>query len=85
MAAGNILIVLGVGILAKTNIIDLLRPRNLNATIIFLFGIIIMFYKFILLGFIIEIIGIYLLFCDKIPTMRDIGKKLLFKIIRVIK
>jgi hypothetical protein len=48
---------------------------------VFFFGILAVIYGFTLLGFIIETIGVYLLFSDKLPTFKSIFKGLLFKIL----
>lgn len=67
--------------MSRSNLFTLFNPKNIRGMFVFFFGILAVIYGFTLLGFIIETIGVYLLFSDKLPTFKSIFKGLLFKIL----
>ncbi|KAM0687892.1 hypothetical protein COBT_000856 [Conglomerata obtusa] len=84
MAAGNMLIIIGIIITLKSNFMNVFQVKNMQGLIVFCFGVVIIFYRFILFGFLLEIVGLYLLFFDKIPSIKKILTTSVRKIIRSI-
>lgn len=83
IAAGNILIVLGTLILLNTKIVDLFRVKNAQGIVIFALGVIVLFYGYILLGFIMECAGLAVLFYDKMPTIKGLSRSIARKIFMI--
>lgn len=78
MIGGNLLIFIGIGILARARIFDILHPNKLQGTALLIIGVILLFYKLAVLGFLLEILGVFLILKDSIPTLRSIIRGLLF-------
>jgi hypothetical protein len=78
MISGNLLIIAGLAILAKTRMLSLLRPAKIQGTAVFLLGILFLWYGFVLFGFMMELIGLFFLLRDAMPTFRTVLKKAIF-------
>ncbi|EOB13285.1 hypothetical protein NBO_84g0003 [Nosema bombycis CQ1] len=78
MIGGNLLIFIGIGILARARIFDLLQPNKLQGTAFLTIGVLFLFYKLAILGFLLELFGVFLLLKDSIPTFRSIIRGMLF-------
>lgn len=81
MIAGNFLIIIGLVILINTKLINLFHMKNIQGTFVFGLGIFSMINKFAFLGFILEAIGLTMLFYDKIPTFKGILKRLFRRVL----
>jgi hypothetical protein len=78
MIAGNLLVIAGLVILARSRMLGLLRPERLQGTAVFALGVLFLWYNFVLFGFLMELVGLFLILKDSLPTFRDVLKKLLF-------
>ncbi|KAF7683085.1 putative Golgi transport protein 1 [Astathelohania contejeani] len=83
MIAGNLLIIVGTVILARSKILNIFSLNSLQGLLVFCLGILLMMLKYVTIGFIIEFYGLYLLFLDKLPTFRGILKRMLYKAVRM--
>ena len=73
--AGNLLIIIGFILIMKSRTADLFKIETLRATIIFVSGLVCLILNYILLGFLLEFIGIFLIFKTYIPDFRTIFYK----------
>ncbi|EQB61673.1 hypothetical protein NAPIS_ORF00745 [Vairimorpha apis BRL 01] len=78
MICGNILIFAGIGILVKSNLFNMFHYDKLQGTFVFTLGFLFLVYGFIVLGFIMELIGLFILLKESIPSFRTILRGLLF-------
>lgn len=78
MICGNIFIFAGIGILARSNLFNMLHYDKLQGTFVFTLGFLFLIYGFIVLGFLMELIGLFILLKDSIPSFRTILRGLLF-------
>lgn len=79
MVSGNILIIVGVVFLVRSKMIGLLHPDKLQGSIVFGIGVLFLVYGFALFGFLLEVLGLFLLLRDSIPTFRSVLKSLLLR------
>ncbi|EJW05158.1 hypothetical protein EDEG_00769 [Edhazardia aedis USNM 41457] len=82
MTAGNFIVILGLIILETTNLCTLVKLENIWGLGIFIFSLVILFKGYFILGLILEITGLSFLFYSRIPSIKNIAKTLIFKIIR---
>ncbi|KAF9763764.1 Vesicle transport protein GOT1A [Nosema granulosis] len=78
MIGGNLLILIGITILARARIFDIFQPSKLQGACLLLMGVVLLFYRFAVLGFLLEASGLFLIFKDNIPTLRSIIRGMLF-------
>lgn len=78
MIAGNLLIIIGISLLARYKVFTLLRPEKIQGMAIFVIGVLFLVYRFLAFGFLLEILGLFLLLKDNIPTFRAVLRALLF-------
>lgn len=77
MISGNLLIVVGVAFLARSRMLSLLHPNRLQGTLAFGMGVLFIMREFMAFGFVLEVLGLFLLLGDTIPTFRSVLKSLL--------
>lgn len=77
--AGHLLILAGFVILLRSNTFVLFQPDKLQGTCFFILGLAVLFFKYQLLGFLLELVGIFLIFKASIPSFKTIFLKLFFK------
>ncbi|ADM12407.1 uncharacterized protein Eint_100810 [Encephalitozoon intestinalis ATCC 50506] len=86
MISGNLLIIIGIALLARSRMFSFLRPEKMQAMVIFGMGILFQVYKLLVFGFFLEVLGLFLLLKDSIPTFRTVLTTLLFgKLQKLIK
>ncbi|WEL39656.1 hypothetical protein PFJ87_10g01040 [Encephalitozoon hellem] len=78
MISGNLLIIVGISLLARSRMLTLLRPEKIQGMAIFTMGILFLVYRFLAFGFLLEILGLFLLLRDSIPTFRSVLRSLVF-------
>jgi hypothetical protein len=78
MICGNILVFIGIATLARSHLFNMLHLDKLQGTAIFTIGFIFLIYGFAMFGFILEVIGLFILLKDSIPSFRTILRGLLF-------
>jgi hypothetical protein len=77
--AGHILTLIGMAMLFKSKTFALFQPEKLQGTSFFVLGLTIIFFKYHLLGFLLEIVGIFLIFKSTLPSFKDLFFKILFR------
>ncbi|AFN83890.1 hypothetical protein EROM_100740 [Encephalitozoon romaleae SJ-2008] len=78
MISGNLLIIIGISLLARSKMFTLLRPEKIQGMVIFVVAVLFLIYGFLAFGFLLEILGLFLLLRDNIPTFRAVLRTLLF-------
>ena len=77
--AGHLLILIGFGLLFKSKTFTLFQLDKLQGTCFFVLGITVLLFKYQLLGFLLEILGLLLIFKSSMPNFRSIIMHLIFK------
>lgn len=77
MICGNILVSIGILILTRSRLFNLLHIDKLQGTVLFILGFMFILYGFVFLGFILEVTGLALLLKESIPSFKTILKGLI--------
>ncbi|RVD92254.1 hypothetical protein TUBRATIS_12350 [Tubulinosema ratisbonensis] len=83
--AGNLLVIIGILIFTRGNFMMFLSRTKLKGTTLFVLGLAFMLKKVLVLGFFIELIGIFILISDKIPSFKNLIRNFFFKLFRFVK
>ena len=78
MISGNLLIVVGLGLLLRSKSLALLSIDKAHGMALFVMGIVFLIYGFCAFGFLLEASGLFVMLKDSIPTFRSVLKNLLF-------
>lgn len=78
MIAGNFIAIGGLSILLRSRIFHLLKPDQLLGTSIFSVGILSLFMRHVILGFLLEFFGLIWIFKQSIPNIRASLFRLVF-------
>lgn len=76
MICGNLLMVVGIALLARSKMFALLHPEKIQGLVIFGMGILFLVYRFLAFGLLLETTGLFLLLRDSIPTFRTVLRTL---------
>ena len=79
MIAGHLLFIIGFVLLFKSRTFGLFKLDKLQGTSFFILGVAVMLFKYQLFGFLLEMIGLILMFKTLLPSPRAILMNILFK------
>lgn len=77
--AGHLLLLAGFIVLFRSKTFSLFRLDKLQGTCFFILGVAVLLFKYQLLGFLLEILGLLLIFKSSLPNPRSIVMNLLFR------
>ncbi|EPR78726.1 hypothetical protein SLOPH_1801 [Spraguea lophii 42_110] len=81
LCASNVIIVAGLSFLLKTNILNLTSGDEPKGILIFCTGVIFIFMRFFLFGFLFEVTGLFIILKSKIGGIKNKAKTMLFGIL----
>ena len=76
MICGNLLVVVGIAVLARSKMFALLHPERIQGVVLFGMGMLFLIYRFLVFGIVLEVSGLFLLLRDSIPTFRAVLRSL---------
>lgn len=74
--SGNILIIVGASICTRPRMTNLLSLNKLQGMALFVIGVFFLLKTYVLMGFLLEIIGLFILILDRIPTPKSVARKI---------
>ncbi|KAI5173444.1 hypothetical protein PAEPH01_1984 [Pancytospora epiphaga] len=78
MTAGNLLFIIGALLVSRSSSLSVFKSNKLPGTVVFLLGIVALFLKLSILGFLLEIVGMSYVFKKSLPSFRTILFRLFF-------
>lgn len=73
--SGNILIIIGASIFTGPRVTDFLSFNKVQGMALFILGVFFLLKAYVLMGFLLEILGLLVLILDRIPTPKSVIRK----------
>lgn len=83
--AGNALVIIGVVVLMDRNVSSLFSLKKVRGTLLFSLGIVFLFKRYVVVGFLIEMCGVYILVKDSIPSLKLVLRGVVRRSFRLIR